>query len=121
VFELSYGEPSETVELDLEVVDPLHVGEMTSAERPALVARVLEQHPHLAELVPLRLRAMEQAEEGHPSRPRSSAGLPSRGRCSALPHAAQVEVDARHRVESAHTTGDGPKAAPLEHRVLDAL
>jgi hypothetical protein len=57
VFELSYGKPAETVELDLDVVDPLHVAEMTSAERAQLVARVLEQHPHLAELVRLRLRA----------------------------------------------------------------
>ena len=32
---------------------------MTAAERALLVARVLEQHPHLAELVPLRLRAVE--------------------------------------------------------------
>jgi hypothetical protein len=31
-----------------------------------LVARVLEQHPHLAELVPLSLRSVAEAEEGHP-------------------------------------------------------
>jgi hypothetical protein len=31
-----------------------------------LVARVVEHHPHLAELVPLRLRAVAEAEEGHP-------------------------------------------------------
>ena len=66
VFELSYGKPAESVELDLDVVDPLHLAEMTSAERALLVARVLEVHPHLAELVPLHLRAMEQAGEGHP-------------------------------------------------------
>ncbi len=66
VFELSYGKPAETVEVDLDVVDPLHVAEMTSAERALLVARVLEQHPHLAELVPLRLRTVPEVEDGHP-------------------------------------------------------
>jgi hypothetical protein len=30
---------------------------------------VLEQHPHLAELVPQRLRAVVAAEEGHPLEP----------------------------------------------------
>ena len=69
VFELSYGKPAETVELDLDVVDPLHVAEMTSAERALLVARVLEVHPHLAELVPQRLRAVVEAEEGYPLEP----------------------------------------------------
>jgi hypothetical protein len=44
----------------LDVVDPLHVAEMTSAERALLVARVLEVHPHLAELVPLRLRPVPE-------------------------------------------------------------
>jgi hypothetical protein len=39
---------------------------MTSAERAHLVARVLESHPHLAELVPVRLRAVSQLEEGTP-------------------------------------------------------
>jgi hypothetical protein len=66
VFELSYGKPAETVELDLDAVDPLHVGEMTSTERALPVARVLEQHPHLAELVPVRLHAVKEGEEGHP-------------------------------------------------------
>lgn len=37
VFELSYGKPAETVELDVEHVDPLHVGEMTAAERSVLL------------------------------------------------------------------------------------
>jgi hypothetical protein len=69
VFELSYGKPAETVELDLDVVDPLHVAEMTAAERALLVARVLEQHPHLAELVPVRLRTVDEAEEGYPLEP----------------------------------------------------
>ncbi len=36
------------------------------AERALLVARVLEVHPHLAELVPQRLRAVAEAEEGYP-------------------------------------------------------
>jgi hypothetical protein len=71
VFELSCGKPAEIVELDLDEVDPLHVAEMTSAERALLVARVLEQHPHLAELVPLRLRAVVEPEEGIPSSPSS--------------------------------------------------
>jgi hypothetical protein len=42
---------------------------MTAAERALLVARVLEQHPHLAELVPLRLRAVEEVDEGYPLTP----------------------------------------------------
>jgi hypothetical protein len=63
VFELSYGKPAETVEVDLDVVDPLHVAEMTAAERALLVARVLEVHPHLAEMVPLRLRRVGTPEE----------------------------------------------------------
>jgi hypothetical protein len=69
VFELSYGKPAGTVELDLDVVDPLRVAEMTSAERALLVARVLEVHPHLAELVPLHLRPVGEVEEGHPLKP----------------------------------------------------
>ena len=77
-FELSYGKPAETVELDFDVVDPLHVAEMTSAERALLVARVLEQHPHLAELVPLRLRAVAEAEEGYPLKAEWSTGTPTR-------------------------------------------
>jgi hypothetical protein len=66
VFELSYGKPAETVELDLDVVDPLHVAEMSAAERAASVARVLEVHPHLAQLVPQRLQAVGSDEEGYP-------------------------------------------------------
>jgi hypothetical protein len=66
VFEQAFGRPVDVVEeLDLDVVDPLQVG-MTPAERAALVARVLEQHPHLAELVPSRLRAVVEPEEGSP-------------------------------------------------------
>jgi hypothetical protein len=51
---------------------------MTSAERALLVARVLEQHPHLAELVPLRLRAVAEAEEGYPLKAEWSTGTPTR-------------------------------------------
>jgi hypothetical protein len=50
----------------MKLVDPLHVAEITAAERALLVAQVLEVHPHLAELVPPRLRAVAEAEEGHP-------------------------------------------------------
>jgi hypothetical protein len=39
-------------------VDPLRIREMTSAERSALIARVLDDHPHLIELVPERLRPL---------------------------------------------------------------
>jgi hypothetical protein len=42
---------------------------MTSAERAQLVARVLEHHRQLAELVPLRLRSVGADEEGHPLEP----------------------------------------------------
>jgi hypothetical protein len=42
---------------------------MTAAERALPVARVLEQHPHLAELVPVRLRAVAEVEEGYPLGP----------------------------------------------------
>ena len=56
VFELSYGKPAETVEVELDQVDPLRIGEMTREERGVLVARLLKQHPHLAELMPERLR-----------------------------------------------------------------
>ena len=52
VFELAYGKPAETIELDTETLDPLHVAQMTSAERGVLLARVLEEHPNLVELVP---------------------------------------------------------------------
>jgi hypothetical protein len=38
---------------------------MTAPERALLVARVLEQHPYLAELVPLRLRSGREEEYSH--------------------------------------------------------
>jgi hypothetical protein len=60
VFELSYGRPAETIELDPVTLDPFQVAEMTPAERGILLSRVLEQHPQLAELVPERLRNVEE-------------------------------------------------------------
>jgi hypothetical protein len=45
--------PAESAEID---VDPLRVREMTGAERAALMARALDDHPELAELIPERLR-----------------------------------------------------------------
>jgi hypothetical protein len=59
VFELSYGKPAETIDVDPETLDPFMVAQMTSAERGALMAHALKQHPHLIELVPERLRPVE--------------------------------------------------------------
>jgi len=42
VFELSYGKPAETVEVEVEQLNPLWVGEMTAAERGVLKASALE-------------------------------------------------------------------------------
>jgi hypothetical protein len=56
VFELCYGKPGEPAEID---VDPFRVREMTSPERAAMIARVLDDNPELAELVPKRLRVRE--------------------------------------------------------------
>jgi hypothetical protein len=61
-FELSYGKPAESAEID---VDPLRVREMTGAERAALIARVLDDHPKFAELVPERLRARSLVGPSH--------------------------------------------------------
>lgn len=47
MLKLQYGRAPETVEVDLEQVDPLRIGEMTPAERGALIAQLLEQFPHL--------------------------------------------------------------------------
>jgi hypothetical protein len=58
VFELSYRKPAETIELDPETLDPLHVADMTRAERGVIMAQILEQHPRLIELVP-ELRDVE--------------------------------------------------------------
>lgn len=66
------GKRPETVELDLDVGDPLHVSEMNSAERALLVARVLEHHP-LAELVPMGLRAVAAVEKAYPQPTRVEA------------------------------------------------
>jgi hypothetical protein len=52
VFELSYGKPAETLEDSPEDLDPFKVASMTQAERARLVARVVAQYPHLAELAP---------------------------------------------------------------------
>lgn len=69
VFEQAFGRPADVVEaLDLDVVNPLHVAEMTGAERALLFARVLEHHPHLADLVPVRVRAVAESVGGTPSK-----------------------------------------------------
>lgn len=60
VFELSYGKPAETIEIDPITVDPFEVAAMTPAERGVLLTRVLEMHPNLIELVPERLRSVEE-------------------------------------------------------------
>jgi hypothetical protein len=36
------------------------LSEMTQAERGALMAQILEQHPHLIEIIPERLRAVSE-------------------------------------------------------------
>jgi hypothetical protein len=59
-FELSYGKPAETIEIDTETLDPFMVEQMTRAERGVMMQRLLEQHPRLIELVPERLRAVEE-------------------------------------------------------------
>jgi hypothetical protein len=59
VIELLYGKPSETVDVDATLVDPLRIREMTPGERAVLVARVLDDHPQLVELVPERLRPVD--------------------------------------------------------------
>jgi hypothetical protein len=59
VIELLYGKPSEAVEVDATLVDPLRIREMTPGERAVLMRRVLDDHPQLAELIPERLRPLE--------------------------------------------------------------
>jgi hypothetical protein len=59
VIELLYGKPSEAVEVDPGLVDPLRIREMTPGEQAVLLRRVLDDHPQLAELVPERLRPVE--------------------------------------------------------------
>jgi hypothetical protein len=56
---------------------------MTSAERALLVARVLEVHPQLAELVPQRHALLGRPRRGTPSKRSSSAGLPGAEECGA--------------------------------------
>jgi hypothetical protein len=58
VLELYYGKPS-TGESESVPVDPLHIREMTPAERGVLLARVLDDHPRLIELVPEHFRPLE--------------------------------------------------------------
>lgn len=60
VFELSYGRPAETIEIAPETLDPFMVTQMTQAERGVMMTRLLEQHPQLIELVPERLRPVEE-------------------------------------------------------------
>jgi hypothetical protein len=60
VIELLYGKPSEAVEVDTTLVDPLRIRQMTSGERAVLMRRVLDDHPHLAELIPERLRPSQR-------------------------------------------------------------
>jgi hypothetical protein len=60
VFELSYGKPAETIELDTETLDPFMVEQMSSEERDVIMAQLLEQHPRLAGLVPERLRSVAE-------------------------------------------------------------
>jgi hypothetical protein len=59
VLELLYGKPSETTEAEPVLVDPLRIREMTPGERAVLMRRVLDDHPHLAELIPERLRPVD--------------------------------------------------------------
>jgi hypothetical protein len=59
VIELLYGKPSETVDVDATLVDPLRIREMTPGERAVLMRRLLDDHPQLAELVPERLRPVD--------------------------------------------------------------
>jgi hypothetical protein len=60
VFELCYGRPAETVAIDSITSGPVNVREMTPEERGVLVRRVLEDHPHLVELIPERLRTIAE-------------------------------------------------------------
>ena len=60
VFELSYGKPAETIELDTASVDPFQIAAMTVAERDVIMNQILEQHPHLIEIIPERLRPVEE-------------------------------------------------------------
>lgn len=56
VFELCYGRPAETVAIDSTPGEQVNVREMTHEERAVLMRRVLDDNPHLAELIPERLR-----------------------------------------------------------------
>jgi hypothetical protein len=56
VIELLYSKPSEAVDVDAALVDPLRIREMTAEDRAVLLQRVLDDHPRLVELIPERLR-----------------------------------------------------------------
>lgn len=56
VFEQAFGRPVDTADEIASVADPLQIAQMTANERAQLLARVLEVHPQLIELVPARLR-----------------------------------------------------------------
>jgi hypothetical protein len=60
VFELSYGKPVETIEIDTETLDPFLVEQMTTAERAVMMTRLLEEHLELIEFVPERLGTVEE-------------------------------------------------------------
>jgi hypothetical protein len=61
VFELSYGKPAETIELDPVTLDPFQVAAMSQAERGILLSRVLEQHTRSSRSsCPKRLRSVEE-------------------------------------------------------------
>jgi hypothetical protein len=51
VFELRYGGPDSLPEPDLDGDGPLDVRKLSSAQRAALMARVLHDHPDLAAIV----------------------------------------------------------------------
>jgi hypothetical protein len=63
---------------------------MTGAERAALMARVLDDHPELAELVPERLRTAKQSAA--PGRPVAVARSRAR-HCHADPASTTARVD----------------------------
>jgi hypothetical protein len=54
------GRPAETIEVDPTTIDPLHIAEMTPADRDVLMSQIVEMHPRLAALMPERLRAVPE-------------------------------------------------------------
>jgi hypothetical protein len=53
VVSLAFGPPS-ALEEDVEVVDPLELAGMTRERRARLAARLVDDHPELASLMPAR-------------------------------------------------------------------